>query len=65
MEISVNGTKRVLAEGITAWQLLQQLKLKGPLALEVNRQLCPKRQHDQTILKEGDILEIVTIVGGG
>ncbi len=65
MKITINGKERDIADGTTARQLLLQLNLKGPLALELNRKLCPKSQHARTIIENGDILEIVTIVGGG
>lgn len=65
MKITINGIEREIAEGTTAQHLLLQLDLKGPLALELNRKLCPKSQHAQTILENGDVIEIVTIVGGG
>ena len=65
MKITINGKERDIAEGTTAQKLLQQLNLKGPLALELNRKLCPKSQHSQTVLENGDVIEIVTIVGGG
>jgi thiamine biosynthesis protein ThiS len=34
-------------------------------AVEVNRQLVPKKQHESQELKDGDSVEIVTLVGGG
>lgn len=65
MKITINSEAREVGEGTTVARLLQEMELKGPLAVEINRQVCPKRQHEQTILNEGDVLEIVTIVGGG
>ncbi|MBN1846925.1 MAG: sulfur carrier protein ThiS [Sedimentisphaerales bacterium] len=65
MEIRVNGTAREIAEGATVEQLLTELSLRGPLAVELNRQVCPRRRHAETELRPGDVVEIVTIVGGG
>ena len=65
MLISVNGRQQEVADGVTVEQLLQQLQLKGPLAVELNRKVCTKRLHSQTILNSQDVIEIVTIVGGG
>ena len=65
MHITVNGKIKDIPDGATCRQLIDQLQLKGPLALELNKKICPKNQHVQTILHEGDVLEIVTIVGGG
>ena len=65
MLININGTSSEVTEGTTLGQLLQELGTRGPLAVELNRRICPKKKHDQTVLQNGDILEIVTIVGGG
>ena len=34
-------------------------------AVEVNRELVPRRQHAEHALADGDEVEIVTLVGGG
>ena len=65
MLISVNGGQMEVAEGITVGQLLEELGVEGPLAVELNRKICPKRLHSRERLGDGDALEIVTIVGGG
>ena len=65
MKISLNGQQKDVTEGLTISDLLGELKLKGPLAVEMNQKICPKKQHPITTLKQGDVLEIVTIVGGG
>jgi len=65
MQIKVNGQPKEINDGITVQQLMDQLAVKPPYAVELNRKVCPKRLHEQTTLNPGDILEIVTIVGGG
>ena len=65
MQITLNGQKKDIPEPSTVEQLLHQLSLKGPLAVELNRKVCPKKMHGQTHLQPGDIVEIVTLVGGG
>ncbi|MBN1765144.1 MAG: sulfur carrier protein ThiS [Sedimentisphaerales bacterium] len=65
MVINVNGKDRDIPDGMTIKDLLGHLSVKGPLAVELNRKVCPKKLHGQTFLNESDILEIVTIVGGG
>jgi len=65
MQITVNGKSREMEPGATVEQLLTELGLKGPLAVELNRKVCPKRLHSQTPLNSADVIEIVTIVGGG
>lgn len=65
MRIIVNGREENFNDGITVRQLMEQLAVKPPYAVELNRKVCPKRLHAQTTLDPGDIIEIVTIVGGG
>ena len=65
MNITVNGKTKNIANGTTCRQLIDQFQLKGPLALELNKKICPKTKHAHTILRDDDVLEIVTIVGGG
>jgi len=65
MKIIVNDNAREVPEGMTLQQLVEELKLQGPYAIEINGAVCPKKQHPHTILQPEDRLEIVTIVGGG
>jgi thiamine biosynthesis protein ThiS len=46
--------------------LLVELKVSPQhVAVEINRQLVPRRLHGETRLAEGDEMEVVTLVGGG
>jgi len=66
MQLTVNGEQRTLESQPTVRELIEQLGLKGrAVAVEVNRKIVPKRQHDGTRLNEGDVVEVVTLVGGG
>jgi sulfur carrier protein len=66
VQITVNGQSRQVPDGTTLAALLEQLGLAGkPLAVEVNLQLIPRQQHGKHLLKAGDRVEIVTLVGGG
>ena len=66
MEIIVNGQTRRIAEGATIAELLNELDLANKyVAVEVNRELVPKKLHAEHRLAAGDKLEIVTLVGGG
>ena len=66
MQITVNGEPQEISEGSTVASLLQQLG-KNPkfLAVERNLELVPRTEHASAELREGDSLEIVTLVGGG
>lgn len=66
MQITVNGEPREVGNGLTIAQLIEQLKLPTKyFAVEVNLQVVPRCEHDRHHLKEGDRLEVVTLVGGG
>lgn len=66
IEITINEQPRSIAAGTTLAQLLVELGIQSPaIAVEVNQQLRPKNQFDSTTLEAGDIVEIVTLVGGG
>jgi len=66
MEISVNGESRnVPGDATVAW-LIADLNLQPRfVAVERNRELVPRTEHAACVLKSGDEIEIVTLVGGG
>lgn len=66
MTITVNGESTDIPAGSTVSQLLEILD-KNPkfLAVERNLELIPRKTHSDAILKDGDRIEIVTLVGGG
>jgi sulfur carrier protein len=66
MDLNVNGEPKHLPDGHTVADLVVDLGLGGrAVAVEVNRNVVPKRLHASTTLNEGDAIEIVTLVGGG
>ncbi len=66
MEISVNGKPQTIDDGITVSGLLAALDITvGRVAVELNRQIVPKAEHDSVTLSAGDKVEIVSFVGGG
>ncbi|GAB4383036.1 MAG: sulfur carrier protein ThiS [Phycisphaerales bacterium] len=66
MEITLNGQTTQIADRLTVRQLIEQLGLAAAIcAVEINGQVVPRGEHEQTSLAEGDSVEIVTLVGGG
>ncbi|MBI5826715.1 MAG: sulfur carrier protein ThiS [Deltaproteobacteria bacterium] len=66
LNISLNGEKRGVEEGTTLDGLLEGLMIKRQgMAVEVNREIIPKRLYMETRLKDGDSVEIVRMAGGG
>jgi len=64
--IHVNGEERVVAPGTTVLRLLRELSLpESRVAVERNLSIVRKTEYGETLLEEGDRLEIVTFVGGG
>jgi len=66
MTVMVNGAPTELPDGTTVRQLIERLGLaKAACAAEVNRSLVPFREHAARPLCEGDVVEVVSLVGGG
>jgi len=68
MRLMVNGKDTHMPEGINIFELLERLEIKVRevgLAVAVNGEIVPKSRYKKYILKDGDSVEIVNIVGGG
>lgn len=66
MRIEVNGEPREIADGSSVRVLLDELGVTQPhVAVELNLEVVPRAEHAATELREGDRLEVVTLVGGG
>ncbi len=66
IEIVVNGSARLFAAGVTVAEVVVAVGLgEQAVAVEVNRELVPKRLHGECVLQAGDGIELVTLVGGG
>ncbi len=66
MIIHLNGVSRKLADGTTVASLLEELGMRPELlAVERNRDIVPKAAYGDEKLRDGDVVEIVTFVGGG
>jgi sulfur carrier protein len=66
IHITVNGQPEILSAGSSVQTLLERRELAGMrLAVERNGEIVPRARHADTLLDEGDTLEIVAAVGGG
>lgn len=66
IQLSINGAMREFAEAISISQMIIELELSGKrIAIERNGEIVPKSQYEQTVLQNGDVLEMVVAVGGG
>ena len=63
--IKVNG-EEFAAEGLTVAELLERKGYdRTRVAVELNEEIVFKVQYDQTVIKDGDSVEVVSFVGGG
>jgi sulfur carrier protein len=66
MEITVNGARQDVPEGLTVRGLVEHLGLtEGPVAVEINQEIVPRATHASRAVAAGDAVEIVHFVGGG
>ena len=63
--VKINGVEKIVA-GITVAQYLTTTNYDTKrIAVERNGYIVPKAQYDNTILQDGDNVEVVNFVGGG
>jgi sulfur carrier protein len=66
MRATINGEPMELPEGLTVAALLHRLGLRTErVAVERNGAVVKKARHADEPVAQGDVLEIVTFVGGG
>lgn len=66
MKLLINGEEKSYCTPLTLASLLDAMGLKSDrVAVELNRDIVRRDQWAQTILSDGDRLEIVHFVGGG
>jgi thiamine biosynthesis protein ThiS len=65
LTVTVNGERKTYAAGTTVADVVASMNLRGPVAVERNREIVPRANHPATELCDGDELEVVSFVGGG
>ena len=66
ISIVLNGEDKELEKEMTVRELLDHLAVRSPaVAVEVNRKIIRKKDHESVTIVQGDRVEIVTFVGGG
>ncbi|MGB0468340.1 MAG: sulfur carrier protein ThiS [Pontibacterium sp.] len=66
IRLIVNGETMQLSSPNNLKQLLEHLRLgEKRIAVELNREIIPRSQHENTRIREGDRIEIVRAIGGG
>lgn len=66
MELMVNGKKLEVTDGATITTVLGELNI-NPLrvAVQLNLEIIKRERYEETVLKSGDRLEIITFMAGG
>ena len=66
MELILNGKKREVTDGASLTALLNELSI-NPLrvAVQLNLEIVKRERYNETVLKPGDRLEIITFMAGG
>ncbi len=66
LRLTVNGDPLELQGPLTVRALVEHLGLgSGPVAVERNGDVVPRKEHASTEVADGDQLEVVHFVGGG
>ena len=66
MNITLNGEIKTVQDNITVLGLLEFLHIQHQrVAVELNESIVKKDNYGSTAIKNGDILEIVSFMGGG
>lgn len=63
--VKVNGEPKDIAGKTIAEYLATTNYDMKRVATEINGEIVPKAQYAQTVLKDGDNVEVVSFVGGG
>lgn len=66
LSIVLNGSSCQCNERATLADLLRELALQHQrIAVERNGEIVPRSRHGETLLADGDRIEVVRAVGGG
>ena len=66
MNVTVNGEPRDLTPDTTILGLIESLQLKPEMvAVQHNETILDRAKLDAATLSDGDIVELIRIVGGG
>jgi thiamine biosynthesis protein ThiS len=66
MQLTVNGKPVILEERLSVLQYVERLGIiPQTVAVEHNGEILKRERYGETVLNDGDVLEIVRMVGGG
>ena len=66
MQVTINGERETLRIEISVAELLADRRIEPRrVAVEINEDIVPRKTFADTLVRDGDQIEIVTFVGGG
>jgi len=66
LQVQINGEAREVADALKLSELVDELSLAPErVAIELNKKVVRRSQWAETMLADGDRIEIVHFVGGG
>jgi len=66
MKITLNGKTRELTNALNLESVIGQFcKDKNPVIAELNGEIIKNPHWEETLIKEGDTVELISFVGGG
>ena len=66
LSLTINGESRSFSTPLTVAGLVEAMELAGKrVAIERNGEIVPRSTYPDTLLADGDKLEVVVAVGGG
>lgn len=62
----INGVQKQYPSGLTISEMLIRENFeKERVAVELNEEIVSKDDYDTTVLKDADVIEVVSFMGGG
>jgi thiamine biosynthesis protein ThiS len=66
VRVTLNGEGIEVGHGATIGQLVDRVvRDRSRVAVERNREIVPRARYDTVPVEPGDVIEVVTLVGGG
>ncbi len=64
--VTLNGNPVELEQPLSIRDLLESVQVPPDyLAVEINAEVVPRAEHPTHLVHDGDVVEVVTLVGGG
>ena len=66
VRVTLNGEETDVEEGSTIGRIVDLVvRDRSRIAVERNREIVPRASYDRTPVGAGDVIEVVSLVGGG